>query len=189
MRVTFGPAAAGSVPMLGRTHPIIASYCDAVLGEAMGLDPDGRFPRCGTIITDAVSRRTAVLLLRLRYLLREATEQFAEEIAVAAFERRDGAIGWLEPLESQGRDLMESAQPTANLTSAERQAEVRWALSLLQAQGDWFEPLVAARVETLTQAQRRVRRLVNAAPLSVMAHTPPDILGCYVLVPAGGRRG
>jgi hypothetical protein len=39
------------------------------------------------MFTDAVAKWTALLLLRLRYRLIEATEEFAEEIVLAAFQR------------------------------------------------------------------------------------------------------
>jgi hypothetical protein len=189
LRVTFEASRERSVPLLGRTHPIVAAFCDAVLGAALDASSPGgdeRFPRCGAIATRAVTRRTAVLLLRFRYLLREAAEQYAEEIVLAAFERRDGVLLWLEPFESAGRDLIETARPAVNLDSGERVAQVRWALEQLESDERWFEPIVAARVRALVASQRRLRRLVNAAPLAVLPHKPPDVLGCYVLIPAGG---
>jgi hypothetical protein len=40
------------------------------------------------MFTSVVSLRTAVLLLRLRYLLKEKVEEFAEEIVLPAFQRQ-----------------------------------------------------------------------------------------------------
>ena len=46
----------------------------------------------------------------------------------------------------------------------------------------------AWRVRQIQESHARIRALVRASRLVVEPRTPPDILGCYVLVPAGGRR-
>jgi hypothetical protein len=45
--------------------------------------------------------------------------------------------------------------------------------------------LVSWRLHQLQESHQRLRRLVKAPKLSIQPHTPPDILGCYVLVPGG----
>jgi superfamily II DNA or RNA helicase len=174
---------------LGRTHPLVAAYCDAVLGAALATQPDDRFARSGAMLTDAVRLRTGVLLLRLRYLLRDAADELAEEIVLAAFERRAGAASWLEPLGEAAADLLAGARPVANLPPEERMEHVAWALDLLGRDPEWFRPLVEQRVDQLRDAHNRLRALVNASRLRVEPRTPPDILGCYVLVPAAPAPG
>jgi hypothetical protein len=132
-------------------------------------------------------------VLRLRYLLHEQVDEFAEEVVLAAFTRdaagaAPGAPAWLAPLESAARDLLDGARPAANMPPAERAEQVAWALGFLQGRPDWWAPVVGARVEQLQASHDRLRKLVRAARLRVQPHTPPDILGCYVLVPAGGGR-
>ncbi|HEV7217178.1 MAG TPA: helicase-related protein, partial [Chloroflexota bacterium] len=87
-RVAFDQITDTAALVLGRTHPLVALSCDAILGRALAPEGDARFPRCGAIFTRAVQRRTIVALLRLRYLLRERAETFAEEVVLAAAERR-----------------------------------------------------------------------------------------------------
>jgi hypothetical protein len=69
----------------------------------------------------------------------------------------------------------------------ERAEHVSWALAALQGQGAWWEPIVAWRVRQLQDSHNRLRALVKASRLRVQPHAPPDILGLYVLVPAGGK--
>jgi hypothetical protein len=174
--------------VLGRTHPLVAAFCDAVLGAALATEPDPRFARCGAVFTDAVTRRTGVALLRLRYLLREeAIDQFAEEIVLAAFQRGPDGLIWLDPLDTAARDLLQHARPVANLSASERAEQVAWALQTLAASGA-LRPIVDRRVERLKAAHDRLRRLVKNAAIAIQPRDPPDILGCYVLVPAGTRR-
>jgi superfamily II DNA or RNA helicase len=185
LRVTFDPLQEDGALYLNRTHPMVAAYCDTVLGKALGLEADERFARCGAIVTNAVSLRTAIILLRMRYLLRDAGDGFAEEILLAGFQRRDGQLTLLKPMESAARDLLQTARPVANLAPDERSEQVDWALAFLQRDERWFEPIVHERAAQLQESNQRLRSLVRARPLEIMPHTPPDILGCYVLLPGG----
>ncbi len=41
----------------------------------------------------------------------------------------------------------------------------------------------------LVEAHKRLRDLTKAPKLEIQPHSPPDILGCFVLVPAAGEQG
>ncbi|MGH2531570.1 MAG: helicase-related protein [Thermomicrobiales bacterium] len=187
LRVTFDALTDPDAHCLGRTHPVVSAYCDAVLGKALGPEPDARFARCGAVFTNAVTRRTAVVLLRLRYLLREKVEEFAEEVVLVAIESQGGQPRWIEPLDTAARELLTAAdRPVANMSQSERAEHVQWALGLLDRTPSCYQPIVQWRVEQLQASHNRLRKLVKASPLKVDAHDP-DLLGCYVLVPGGSR--
>jgi hypothetical protein len=135
--------------------------------------------------TDAVRLRTVLLLLRLRYSLEEEVEEFAEEIVLAVFERRDGRLHWLAPLETAGREIATAARPVGNVSAAEKAEQIGWALEFLVGTQEWYAPIVAARVAELEAAHARLRKLTKAPRLKVLPHEPPDILGCFVLLPSG----
>ena len=185
-RVIFDGIQSQGNTLLGRNHPIVETLTSSVLARALAGD-DSQFARCGAMFTDAVEIRTAVAVLRLRYLLKETTEQFAEEVVMAAFQPAQGGIQWLEPIQKEAIDLMEKAQPRANMPPAEAQSHVNWALESLEDEG-WHEKLVTQRVEALKESHARLRTMIGANTLEVIPHTPPDILGLYVLVPSGGGR-
>src|SRR5262249_6397148 len=128
-----------------------------------------------------------LMLLRFRYRLVEATEEFAEEIVLSAFERGSSRLDWLEPYPTAGRDLAEKALPKANISRQERITHVQRALHLLENDRNWFRPLLDWRVAELDAAHKRLRALLKEHPLKIHPHTPPDILGCFVLVPAKER--
>jgi hypothetical protein len=172
---------------LGRTSPLVARICDAVLGEAFSLTGDERFARAGAMFTDAVARWTALMLLRFRYRLVEETEEFAEEIVLATFERDGTGLRWLEPFATAGRELAEEALPKANISREERTSNVKRALDLINGNSNWFHPILEWRVVELDAAHKRLRALLKERPLKIYPHTPPDILGCFVLVPVKGR--
>jgi superfamily II DNA or RNA helicase len=186
LRCVFDGVPPEGVTLLSRNHPVVATVADAVLSRALAGD-DPRFPRCSAIYTDAVRERTAIMLLRLRYLLAEqARQQFAEEVVLAAFARRGSSLHWLTPYQDEARRLLGEAQPTANMEKAERSRQVAWALGMLT--DGWYAPIVEDRVKALTDAHDRLRRVVSDVALKVEPHVPPDIVGCYVLVPARGGR-
>jgi len=172
---------------LGRTHPLVARLCDAVLGEAFSPSGDDRFARAGAMFTDAVVRWTALVLLRFRYRFIEEIEEFAEEIVLAAFERGQNGPRWLEPLSTAARDLAEAAEPRANISREERSENVQRTLDILKADPDWFRQILDWRVAELGAAHKRLRVLLKARPTKIDPHLPPDILGCFVLIPVGGR--
>ena len=174
------------VPVLGRTHPAVAALCEAVLGQAFSTEPDALFARTGAMRTDAVRLRTVLVLLRLRYALEEEVEEFAEEVVLAAFERRDRRLHWLEPLETTGREIAAAARPVSNVSPSEKTEQIGWALDFLTGTPGWFKPIVTARVIELEGAHARLRKLTKTPRLKVQPHEPPDILGCFVLLPAGG---
>ena len=129
--------------------------------------------------------RTAILVLRLRYLVKAESQQFAEEVVTAAFQREDGGtIRWLTPLQGAALRLLRDAEVAANMPSIERKEHVEWALGMLKE--GWAESIVAERVTELEASHARLRRAVKGSKERVTPHHPPDIIGCYVLVPAGG---
>jgi hypothetical protein len=126
-----------------------------VLGEAFLPEGDERLARAGALFTDAVSKWTALMLLRFRYRLVEATEEFPEEIVLAAFERGGSGFRWLEPYAAAGRDLAEKALPKANIFREERTTHVKRALNLLKDDSNWFRPILDRRVAELSAAHKR----------------------------------
>lgn len=185
LRVAFDGVPPDGVLLLGRNHPLVATLTDVVLARAL-TSGDERFSRCGAIYTDTVQTRVGVLVLRLRYLLEDVTQQFAEEVVVAAFRRSDNGLEWLQPMQEEALRLLQEANPVANMPQPEHEQHVAWALGMLN--DAWYSEIVAERVRALEDSHARLRSVVKAKALKVTPHEPPDILGCYVLVPAGGGR-
>ncbi len=187
-RVTFDRLADPDALYLGRTHPIVEETAHAVLSRAFSDDPGPLFARAGASFTGEVARRTAVLLLRIRYVIREKTrENFAEEVLLAAFEPTDtpaGGIRWLEPVGERAETILGAPLAPVNMPLPERREHVRWALDLVASRPTLFEPLLESRRREIRDAQNRLRGLLKQGDVEVRSDGP-DILGCYVMVPAG----
>jgi SNF2 family DNA or RNA helicase/predicted transcriptional regulator len=186
MLVSFAGVPSPGVTPLGRNHPVVAAASEAVIARAL----DGNFPgftRSGAIFTRAVDRRTAVVILRLRYLVEAEGQQFAEEVVPAAFERDGSAVWWLTPSREEALRLLSNTQVAANMPLMERKEHVEWALGMLK--DGWADGIVEERVAELEASHARLRRVVMGAKVAkVTPHRPPDVIGCFVLVPAGGSR-
>ncbi len=184
MRVSFEGVPKPGVTLLGRNHPVVSTTAEVALARALE-GSDRRFARASAIFTNAVDRRKVVLILRLRYLIVSEGQQFAEEVVAAAFGSDAGKLRWSPQSQEEALGLL-GAEVAANMPPVERKEHVRWALGALDA--GWADGIVAERVSALQASHKRLRLAVKGAEATVEPHLPPDIIGCYVLVPAGGVR-
>ena len=191
MNVSFDGMPQNGVTLLGRNHPAVSAVAEAVLAKAL-QEQDSRFARSGAIVTSEVERRTAVLILRLRFLIQTSSagaesQQFAEEVVAAAFQGQGNSISWLaddlDGNQNTALRLLADAQPSANMSALERTENVRWALDRLR--DGWHEDIIAQRAAALKAAHSRLRKTVPGGDTTVVPHRPPDIIGCYVLTPSG----
>ena len=182
MHVAFEGIPPPGVTLLGRNHPIVAAASESVLFRAL----EGNFPgfaRSGAIFTRLVTRRTVVVILRLRYLVEAESQQFAEEVVPVAFEGDGNVFRWLSPIQDEALRLLRDAEVVANMPPSERREHVEWALGMLT--NGWAEEIVGERVVELEASHARLRQAVKGSKATVTPHHPPDVIGCFVLVPAG----
>jgi len=184
LRVVFDQTTEKNVVHVGRNHPVVAALADSVLARALSGDAEW-FSRSGAIFTNSVSARTAVLLLRFRYSIQAEGNQFAEEVLTVAFRAAQDGLEWLRPFQQESTRLLQ-AVPVANISPEERRRQVEWALGALQSTPNWWDGIASERVARLKEAHARLRSFVGGAPISVEVREP-DVLGIYVLVPAGSR--
>jgi superfamily II DNA or RNA helicase len=177
---------------LSRTHPIVeglASYVmDTALDSQAGQEDTSIARRCGVVRTRAVSRRTTLLLVRLRFhiiTVRGAEEQqlLAEDCQVLAFAGAPPHAEWVS--DSQSIEDVVNATPDANV-DADRTS---YFLNQVTDQFDVLRPhldqVARERGEELLAAHRRVR---NAAQQrGVRYRVEPqlllDVLGIYIYLP------
>ncbi|MFH0966842.1 MAG: hypothetical protein V1862_04075, partial [Methanobacteriota archaeon] len=135
--------------------------------------------------TDAVTSPVPLYLHRSRASIEEPDRQplLAEEIILSGvFEG-----GLLD--EEKAAELLMQAQPSANPAKPEKEESIRAALSTFADHAEAFNTLVIQRGDLIRDAHARIRKSakLKVRGLSVMAHTPPDLIGVLVLVP-GGRK-
>ncbi|MFQ5741716.1 MAG: helicase-related protein, partial [Acidobacteriota bacterium] len=175
---------------VSRTHPITEVLANYVFDTA--LDPEVASPvkRCGAIRTRRVDTRTTLLLVRFRFQIRSITgeqvrESLAEDCRLLAFTGAPRQASWLDG--SRLARLLE-ARPDANIFPGQATQFVQ---RVIEDYGS-IQPHIEERARQLGQevlaAHRRVRQAARMKGLRyrVEPKLPADLLGVYLLLPAGG---
>ncbi len=185
IHLCFASPAPVGVQSIGRNHPLTAALADYLLETALTPDTDTlHAARCGLIRTAAVERRTVLLLLRVRMLVRSArqeTPSLAEELVVCGYTRSGGQIQWLDERDALG--LLDTATPAANVAPDERTLGIQSALDQIAGLTGDLNAIAQGRAAKLREAHQRVRSAVGGGHVTVTPRTPPDVLGVYVLLP------
>jgi hypothetical protein len=188
--IRFAPPVPQGVLLVGRTHPLVEALAEYLLDAAMAPAPGPGVPpaaRCGVIRTAAVNKRTRLLLLRLRLLIRTTgkPDLLAEELVVTGFTGSPESLEWLD--EGTARALLDTAAPDpgAPLSEEAKTAAVAETLAWLPDLAPDLTNLASERAQLLEDAHRRVRQAakVGLAGLMVEPQLPADVLGVYVLLP------
>jgi superfamily II DNA or RNA helicase len=187
VKIGFRLPVAEGARHIARTHPLVEALGAFVTDTAL----DGALPavaaRCGAIRTTAVTTRTHLLLLRLRFHLEttqrgRTTPLVAEECVVAAFRGRPDDAEWLSPEEATA--LMD-APPDANVPEELRAIWLSDALRDLHLLEPEITRIAGDRAQALLASHRRVRDAAGLAGIryQVRPQLPADLLGLYVLMP------
>jgi superfamily II DNA or RNA helicase len=179
--------------VLTRTDPHVEAIGRYVLDAALdpGM-PAALRParRCGVIRTQAVDRRTTLLLVRFRFHLTLPSRSgmrtlVAEDAKVVAFRGHGSSIEWLD--DDQATALL-TATADANVPVDQARSFTERALTALPDVVPGLDTLADALGERLRDSHRRVREAAAEIRrgLDVTAQRPVDVLGVYVYLPVAG---
>lgn len=192
--VTDFPVAKRSA-LLHRSDETVAAIAHYVLESALDTElPDAIRParRAGVIRTDAVSKRTTLLLVRYRFHLTLPSRTgvktiVAEEAALLAFEGAPSTAEWLS--EDDTAQLLQ-ARAKANIPSEQAAQTVAGVIDSIDELRGRLDSYGDELAERLSQSHRQVRSHSGdiVRGLDVRTEKPADILGVYVFLPvvAGG---
>jgi hypothetical protein len=128
--LTFADTGPQGLERIGRNHPLTAALAEYLLESALTPEANAELAaRCGLIRTSTVTKRTVLLLLRVRMLIknRQETPSLAEELVVCGYTRSGGAVQWLD--EGAALGLLQTANPTDIVTLDERTLGLQSALT------------------------------------------------------------
>jgi hypothetical protein len=172
---------------LTRTHPLVEGLAAHVLDTALDPLGDGIARRAGVVRTGSVSRRTTVLLLRLRFDL--ITHQggttrrlLAEEARIVAFAGTADVPAWLPDNEAEG---LLAATPDANVAPEQARQFLERVHDGYAALAPHLTEVAQERAAALLESHRRVRESARQSGVrhEVEPKLPADILGAYVFLP------
>lgn len=186
----FSPPADEGQLLLTRTHPLVEGLSGYIMEAALDpLNGGGALQarRCGAIRTSAVSKRTTLLLLRLRYhIVAVQNEQerplLAEDTLALAFAGAPQNAEWLDPAAAEQLLL---AHPEANISPEQATDFVRKVEEGFDLLRPMLEQAARQRGDALLEAHQRVRRAskIRNVRYRVEPQLPPDVLGIYVYLP------
>ncbi|MHC5916247.1 MAG: helicase-related protein, partial [Nostoc sp.] len=188
--LSFTTPAPEGVEYIGRNHPLVEGLARYILEDALSNTTEPIAARCGFTTTNAVQKRTTLLLVRLRHLLdsskrttetRNTTSLLAEECAVIGFTGSPSSPSWLTQLEATS--LLQQAKPVSDVGKAMKQVEISELLQRLEELQPDLEKFARERAEELLQSHRRVRTMTQEGRIRVTPQLPMDVLGIFILQP------
>jgi len=185
LQVSFEPVSAKGVTLLHRTHPLVEGLASYVLNSA--LDPllGGLARRAGVLRSKAVSTRTVLLLLRLRFHIITTTREgerhlLAEDSLLTAFTGEASHPQWLA--ESEAEKLV-AVTPNASVPPDIAIQQLESITTHIDSLSTTLDTLARQRGQQLLEAHRRVRSAAGARGSYRIDHSPPDVLGIYIFLP------
>ncbi|MFW5786619.1 MAG: helicase-related protein [bacterium] len=172
---------------LHRSHRRIRELAAFISDSA--LDGTGSARRAGVTRTDAVSVRTALALLRIRFRLRQRNrggqwkEELVESTLVRAFRRgSDGSLTWLSEEDSLA---LFSATPSGNVSPDMAGRSIDTLVAFYQEHEGDVEALVQEETDRLLESHQAIRAAVSRsrATVELTPQRPVDLLGLYVFLP------
>jgi superfamily II DNA or RNA helicase len=189
IRIAFEEPPPPGAEIVTRSHPLAATLAEVLLEGALdpGSSPTPSLGRTGAWLTAAVSAVTTVALLRLRYKLivhgRSERMLLAEEAAM---------LGWSAAqapavLTAEAAGVLLEQAASSDLAQIARQRLVAKAIEQMPTVLDGpIGTYARDRALALAEDHARVRAAAaGSARVTVEPVLPPDVIGLYVLVPAG----
>ena len=179
------PVSVPGAEFIHRTHPLVSHLADFIAERAMSGEQNDLVARAGAIFTREVTRKTFVVLLRLRSRLvikraQQSREMLAEEALALAIEGTSDP----NPLQKEEALALMQARVSKNMEPQRRTRELEAVLDRLDDLQEVFAELADQRAGELLADHRRVRDAADArGEYRVYPQLPVDIMGVYVLVP------
>jgi hypothetical protein len=191
MRLTFEPGP--EQEFVHRTHPLVAATAETLFERALDPNANPRDPamlaRCGAWVTQAVTDRTTIALMRLRHRIVPSDDKpamLAEEASALAWTGNERMA-----LAAEGEAALSllDAKAEGDLDPATRKQRLEAALTRLPTLKPDLDAHAARRAAALAEDHERVRaatmreRRTRVARVTVEPVTPVDVIGLYILIP------
>jgi superfamily II DNA or RNA helicase len=199
LRIDFRYPAPPPCRAVGRSHPLVVVLAETLLERSLNRDAvDPGSPsvlgRVGCWVSDAVTTRTILALLRLRHRLivrrgRRENTLLVEEATGLAWTGQSGPL--LRGVEALA---LLKAPPLSDVPHHVREREAGKALALLGERADELEAFTKERASALLDDHLRVRAAAyrdekadaRERSAQVEALPRPDVIGVFVLLPRVG---
>ena len=187
LTVSFQSPTPAKVDYLGRNHPFVEQLCQLVFAGSLNREQFSA-SRAAALRTDAVAKPTTLLLFRVRNVIEEKRKEVqlvAEEMLIWGYRGSPDENDFLDPPEA--KRLLETARPKGEEITAERRARLLTnAAATTDELCEQFNALAEERCKQLVASHERFCELVDKRRFQVVYPVlPMDVLGIYILLPAG----
>lgn len=177
---------ADKVHYLNRTHPIVEGLANYIINTVLDSNNNESSKRCGVIRTNAVERRTTVMLTRCRYHIINKTKSdervlLAEDCQLVAFSGSPQQAEWLE---DEKVETLLSAKPFSNIDLKQAKDFMQRILDNIEYIHPHLENVAKQKGEKLLEEHKRVRAASRQkGTVRVEVQFPLDIIGIYLYIP------
>jgi len=180
--ITFSSPHPPQVQYIGRNHPLVSTIAQHLITTSL-TDTNAIASRCGYTITNAVSKRTTVLIMRLRHHLqtRSGTSDMAEECLTLGFTGSPAQPQWLTT--ETVLDLIHNAEPIADHPPELKRMELQEVIDLLPELDEHLDRIAQERSQHLSEVHRRIRQLTQAGHIAITPHLPMDTVAIHIFKP------
>lgn len=172
LKISFHFPPPEGVVFVSRNHPLVESLASYILGHALASGDSSPAARAAVIRTEAVSRRTVLYLLRVRY---QARNKLIEELVTYSPSLN----------EDEARELLYWAEPAGEVLPEHKREAFRKALEKFEILKPEIESFLERRASEVEENINRLRR-AGERRIKVRFIPPADLLGLYVLLPKPG---
>jgi superfamily II DNA or RNA helicase len=186
VKISFVSPTPKGYKYIGRNNAFVEQLCHFLLAIAFEPHPEyGKMARVCEIQTDSVVSRTALIMFRVRNVIKEVAaqrESVAEEMYLWGYRAISGDLETIEYLEA--KKLLLEAKAISNLPAERQTQDIRDELKRFDQMKPKFIELANQRADNLVEAHGRFKELIGgrryekATPI-----LPPDVMGLYILMP------
>jgi superfamily II DNA or RNA helicase len=186
VKISFVSPTPKGYKYIGRNHAFVEQLCHFLLAIAFEPHPEfGKMARVCEIQTDSVTSRTALIMFRVRNVIKEVAaqrESVAEEMYLWGYRAISGELETIEY--SEAKKLLLEAKAISNLPAERQSQDISEELKRFDQMKPKFIELANQRADNLVEAHGRFKELIGgrryekATPI-----LPPDVMGLYILMP------
>ena len=182
-KIAFDHPVAEEAVYVGRNHPFTIALAEYLFDIALQQKGNRNIAsRCGVVRSENVEFLTTLIILRLRFLVKQKElDSVAEECIVTGFEGIIGSEKWLSA--EKAELLLEKTVPSGNLSDNEKRHWVATILKDFDAVRQKLDNIADNRADTLLQSYERLRKTIKSGQVSVVPLLPVDVLSLSIIVP------
>jgi len=186
VKISFVSPTPKGYKYIGRNHSFVEQLCHFLLAIAFEPHPEfGKMARVSEIQTEAVSSRTALIMFRVRNVIKEVAahrESVAEEMYLWGYRSNAGTMETLEY--SEAKKLLKESKALSNLPIERQKQDILEEMKRFDNMKPQFIELANQRADKLVEAHGRFKDLIGGRRYEKATPVlPPDVMGVYILMP------